>query len=104
MRHSSLEWQERFAVNHAQGHEWEGEPGPKRRVQTAQASWSLLRRHLTTSALFSMYWLAEAWRPRATINGSCRASIRGMRLVHAVLPEAVPGEHPAIGWLRIGSL
>ncbi len=42
MRHSSLAWQERFAVNHAQGHEWEGQPVPKRRVQTAQASWSLL--------------------------------------------------------------
>lgn len=42
MRDSSLEWQERFAANHAQGHEWEGEPVPKRRVQAAQASWSLL--------------------------------------------------------------
>ncbi|WP_081053344.1 serine hydrolase domain-containing protein [Burkholderia territorii] len=42
MRHSSLEWQERFSENHAQGHEWEGEPVPKRRIQTAQASWSLL--------------------------------------------------------------
>ncbi|WP_133646046.1 serine hydrolase domain-containing protein [Paraburkholderia flava] len=42
MRHSSLKWQERFAANHAQGHEWEGEPVPKRRVETAQASWSLL--------------------------------------------------------------
>jgi CubicO group peptidase (beta-lactamase class C family) len=42
MRDSSLEWQERFAANHAQGHEWEGEPVPKRRVPSAQASWSLL--------------------------------------------------------------
>ncbi|MEK2602165.1 serine hydrolase domain-containing protein [Burkholderia arboris] len=42
MRHSSLEWQERFSLNHAQGHEWEGEPVPKRHVQIAQASWSLL--------------------------------------------------------------
>ncbi|WP_321897023.1 serine hydrolase domain-containing protein [Burkholderia cepacia] len=42
MRHSSLEWQGRFAVNHAQGHEWDGQPVPKRRMQTAQASWSLL--------------------------------------------------------------
>lgn len=39
---SSLEWQERFATNHAQGHEWEGEAVPKRRVVAAQASWSLL--------------------------------------------------------------
>jgi len=42
MHDSSLEWQERFATNHAQGHEWEGEPVPKRRVEAAQASWSLL--------------------------------------------------------------
>ena len=42
MHDSSLEWQERFAANHAQGHEWEGEPVAKRRVQKAQASWSLL--------------------------------------------------------------
>lgn len=42
MLHSSLEWQERFSENHAQGHEWEGEPMPKRRLQNAQASWSLL--------------------------------------------------------------
>jgi CubicO group peptidase (beta-lactamase class C family) len=42
MVHSSLEWQERFTGNHAQGREWEGEPVQKRRVETAQASWSLL--------------------------------------------------------------
>jgi len=42
MHNSSLKWPERFAINHAQGHEWEGEPVPKRRVEAAQASWSLL--------------------------------------------------------------
>jgi len=42
MRNSSLQWQERFAANHAQGHGWEAEPVAKRRVQMAQASWSLL--------------------------------------------------------------
>ena len=42
MDDSSLEWQERFLTNHAQGHEWDGEAVPKRRVATAQASWSLL--------------------------------------------------------------
>ncbi|WP_150620547.1 serine hydrolase domain-containing protein [Pandoraea horticolens] len=42
MRRSSLQWQERFADNHAQGHEWEGEPVPKRRLTAAQASWSML--------------------------------------------------------------
>jgi CubicO group peptidase (beta-lactamase class C family) len=42
MRHSSLEWQERFSENHAQGHEWEGDPVPKLRFQTAHASGSLL--------------------------------------------------------------
>jgi len=42
MRDSSLEWQDRFAANHAQGHDWEGEPVSKRRVEAAQASWSLL--------------------------------------------------------------
>ncbi len=42
MGDSSLEWQDRFAANHARGHEWEGEPVPKRRVTAAQASWSLL--------------------------------------------------------------
>jgi CubicO group peptidase (beta-lactamase class C family) len=42
MRDSSLEWQMRFAANHAQGHEWNGEAVPKRRLESAQASWSLL--------------------------------------------------------------
>lgn len=42
MDDSSLEWQDRFAPNHAQGHEWEGEPVPKRQATAAQASWSLL--------------------------------------------------------------
>jgi CubicO group peptidase (beta-lactamase class C family) len=42
MRDSSLEWQARFSGNHAQGHEWNGEAVPKRRLDTAQASWSLL--------------------------------------------------------------
>ena len=42
MDDSSLEWQERFLTNHAQGYEWDGEAVPKRRVATAQASWSLL--------------------------------------------------------------
>jgi CubicO group peptidase (beta-lactamase class C family) len=42
MLDSSLEWQGRFATNHAQGHEWEGEAVIKRRVMAAQASWSLL--------------------------------------------------------------
>jgi CubicO group peptidase (beta-lactamase class C family) len=39
---SSLEWQPVFAANHAQGHDWDGEPEPKRRVDKAHASWSLL--------------------------------------------------------------
>jgi CubicO group peptidase (beta-lactamase class C family) len=42
MHRSSLEWQERFSENHAQGHEWEGDPVPKLRFQTAHASGSLL--------------------------------------------------------------
>jgi CubicO group peptidase (beta-lactamase class C family) len=42
MRDSSLEWQARFSANHAQGYEWNGEAVPKRRLETAQASWSLL--------------------------------------------------------------
>jgi CubicO group peptidase (beta-lactamase class C family) len=42
MHDSSLEWQPRFEANHAQGHDWDGQPEPKRRVERAQASWSLL--------------------------------------------------------------
>ncbi|MEF3064056.1 serine hydrolase domain-containing protein [Pandoraea apista] len=42
MHRSSLLWQARFEDNHAQGHEWEGEPVPKRRLMSAQASWSML--------------------------------------------------------------
>lgn len=42
MAHSSLEWQERFARNHAQGYNWEGEAVQKRQLSSAQASWSLL--------------------------------------------------------------
>jgi CubicO group peptidase (beta-lactamase class C family) len=42
MLHSSLEWQERFSDDHAQGHEWERERVPKRRFETAHAPGSLL--------------------------------------------------------------
>lgn len=31
-------------------------------------------------------------------------SARGLRLIHTVLPETVPGEHPSARWLRIGHL
>ncbi|PTB21945.1 hypothetical protein C9I57_04785 [Trinickia symbiotica] len=169
MRHSSLEWQERFRVNHAQGHEWEGEPVPKRRVQTAQASWSLLttasdyigfvqhvlaRRGLTAASYdqwfaprvntrqgddaedligqnppdpnvaWGLGWGLEPlqgcffhWGNNAGFRALVLAnratqdavvwfanSARGLRLIHTVLQEAVPGEHPAVGWLRIGNL
>ncbi len=46
MVNSSLEWQERFSQNHAQGHEWEREPVPKGRFEKARASGSL---HTTAS-------------------------------------------------------
>ena len=42
MDDSSLQWQERFDSNHAQGHDWDRNAEPKRRVAQAQASWSLL--------------------------------------------------------------
>lgn len=42
MGDSSLQWQERFESNHAQGHEMDGQPVPKRRLVKAAASWSLL--------------------------------------------------------------
>ncbi|CAM3484078.1 Beta-lactamase-related domain-containing protein [Bordetella sputigena] len=42
MLRSSLAWHEDFEHNHAQGHEWDGEPVPKRRHAAAQASWSLV--------------------------------------------------------------
>jgi CubicO group peptidase (beta-lactamase class C family) len=169
MRHSSLEWQERFSVNHAQGHEWEGQPVPKRHVQTAQASWSLLttasdyisfvqhvlaRRGLAAASYHQ--WFAPrintrqgddaedligqnppdlnvAWglgwglepfqgcffhwgnnpgfRALVLANRATQDAIvwfansaRGLRLVHTVVREAVPGDHPAVKWLRIGSL
>jgi CubicO group peptidase (beta-lactamase class C family) len=169
MRHSSLEWQERFTVNHAQGHEWEGQPVPKRRVQTAQASWSLLttasdyigfvqhvlaRRGLAAASYdqwfvphvntrqgddaedlfgqnppdlnvaWGLGWGLEpfqgcffhwgnnpGFRALVLANRATQDAVvwfansaRGLRLVHTVLPEAVPGEHPSVEWLRIGSL
>ena len=169
MRHSSLEWQERFSGNFAQGHEWEGDPVPKRRFQTAHASGTLL----TTASDYVGFvqyillgqgltggsydqWFkprvntrqgddAEDWRgenpPDQNVawglgwgvepsercffhwgnNPGFRAfvlanrvtkdavvwfanSARGMRLIHAVVPETVSGEHPSIQWLRIGRL
>lgn len=169
MRNSSLEWQERFAANHAQGHEWEGQPVPGRRMQTAQASWSLLTtasdyirfvQHVLARRGLSPANYDEWFVPRVNTrqgddaedligqnpldpnvawglgwglepaqgcffhwgnNPGFRAfvlanratqdavvwfanSARGMRLVHRVVPETVPGEHPAVDWLRIGSL
>lgn len=41
MANSSLEWQERFECNHAQGAELDGRLVPKRRPVIAEASWSL---------------------------------------------------------------
>ena len=169
MLHSSLEWQDRFSENYAQGHEWEGEPVPKRRVQTAQASWSLLTtasdyigfvQHVLagrdlTSASYDQWFMPRvntrqgddaedlhgedppdhnvAWglgwglEPSESCffhwgnNPGFRAfilanrvtkdavvwfanSARGMRLIHAVVPETVTGEHPSVQWLRIGRL
>ncbi|QBR02121.1 serine hydrolase domain-containing protein [Paraburkholderia pallida] len=169
MLRSSLEWQERFAGNHAQGHEWEGQPVPKRRVATALASWSLLTtasdymgfvQHVLASrglaAESYRHWFAPrvntrqgddaedlhgrnppdpniAWglgwglepaqgcffhwgnspgfRALVLANRVTQDAVvwfansaRGLRLVHAVAPEAVPGAHPAIAWLRIGRL
>jgi CubicO group peptidase (beta-lactamase class C family) len=77
MQDSSLEWQSRFETNHAQGHEWDGESVPKRKVQSAHASWSLL----TTASDYIRFvravllgrdlspalcgqWFAPAVRPR----------------------------------------
>jgi CubicO group peptidase (beta-lactamase class C family) len=51
MHDSSLQWQERFEANHAQGHELDGQPVPKRRLAAAQASWSLL----TTAADYARF-------------------------------------------------
>jgi hypothetical protein len=169
MRDSSLEWQARFAANHAQGHEWEGEPVPKRRLETAQASWSLLttasdylrfvRRVMVSEALdgrLHAHWFAPAVHVRQghdaedligvnppDLNvawglgwgleplqrcffhwGKCpgfRAyvlanretgdavvwltnSSRGLRLADAILPETVPGDHPSVHCLGIGTL
>ncbi|KFG94163.1 hypothetical protein GQ56_0127610 [Burkholderia paludis] len=169
MSRSSLEWQERFSENHAQGHEWEGEPVPKCRVSTAQASWSLLTtasdylafvrnvlagRGLSGSSYDQWFLprvhtrqgddaedlqgdnppdLRVAWglgwglepaqgcffhwgnspgfRAFVLANRATRDAVvwfansaRGMRLVHAVAPEVVAGDHPAIQWLRIGRL
>ena len=42
MADSSLEWQERFESNHAQGQEMDGRLVSKRRVASAAASWSLV--------------------------------------------------------------
>ena len=42
MASSSLHWQVRFESNHAQGHEMDGQPVPKRRPAKAAASWTLL--------------------------------------------------------------
>jgi CubicO group peptidase (beta-lactamase class C family) len=42
MTNSSLQWNERFESNHAQGHEIDGQMVPKRRPTTASASWSLI--------------------------------------------------------------
>ncbi|RYZ04813.1 MAG: class A beta-lactamase-related serine hydrolase [Comamonadaceae bacterium] len=41
MHSSSLQWEERFEANHAQGHEMDGSPVPKRRPAVPAASWSL---------------------------------------------------------------
>jgi CubicO group peptidase (beta-lactamase class C family) len=167
MDDSSLQWQERFEANHAQGHEMDGTPVPKRRPATAAASWSLhttardyahfvqavLRADGLTGEMHAR-WLAPAvpasrgiddvlddspgkeedvawgrgwglepsqgcffhWGHspgfRAFVIGSSRTkdavvwfanSARGLRLGRLVLPGILPGPHPSMEWLRVGS-
>ena len=101
MADSSLEWHERFAANHAQGHEWDGEAVPKRQVATAQASWSLL----TTAPDYMRF-------VRAVLNGwGLSAAARASWFLPAVQPrqggnaEDLPGAYPpdtrmawGLGW------
>jgi CubicO group peptidase (beta-lactamase class C family) len=87
MHHSSLEWQDRFAINHAQGYEWEGEPVPKRRVEVAQASWSLL----TTATDYAQFLEAvlgqKVFHSPCMPAGSRRLCIRGRVGMQRTWPE-----------------
>lgn len=169
MRESSLEWQPRFSANHAQGHEWAGEPVAVRRFQTARASGSLMTTasdylrflqhvlagrgltHASYDAWFTprvharqgddaedlhgdhppdpsiawgLGWGIEpaqrcifhwgnnpGFRAFVLANRDTRDAVvwfanaaRGLRLIHTVAPQCVPGDHPSIQWLRIGRL
>ncbi|WP_140413467.1 serine hydrolase domain-containing protein [Pandoraea sp. PE-S2T-3] len=96
MHHSSLHWQERFAENHAQGHEWEGEPVPKRRLPTAQASWSLL-----TTAFDYIVFVQAVLAGRGLSDESHAAWFEPRVNTRQVEVEDLRGEFPAdpaVGW------
>lgn len=164
---SSLQWQERFESNHAQGQEMDGQPVFKRRPLKAAASWSLvttamdyarfvqvvLRGHGLSSKMHAR-WLAPAVLARVGVddvlnrdaaevkevawglgwglepsqgcffqwghNPGFRAfvmghlgkqdalvwfanSAQGLRLARYVLPAVLPGTHPSLDWLQVGS-
>ncbi len=101
MDDSSLVWEPRFEGNHAQGHEWEGDPVPKRRVEKPQASWSLL----TTAGDYARFVQA------ATAGRGLSAAMRRRWFTPVVQPrqggnaEDLPGEFPpdeqmawGLGW------
>ena len=101
MHDSSLEWQERFSTNHAQGHEWEGEAVPKRRVATAQASWSLL----TTATDYLRFIQAVQSAQNLTPQMHARWFERVVAVRQDEDPEDLAGVHPpsehvawGLGW------
>lgn len=90
MHDSSLQWQPRFEANHATGQDWDGTPVPKRRLERAQASWSLL----TTGGDYARF-------VQAALQGrGLGAAMRELWFAPAVQPrqggeaEDLRGEHP----------
>ncbi|QIN62598.1 Penicillin-binding protein 4* [Caballeronia sp. SBC1] len=101
MVNSSLEWQVRFSENHAQGHEWEQEPVPKRRFQTAHASGSL---HTTASDYigFVQHVLARRGLTDETYEQwfAPRVNTRQGDAAEDLVGENPPNDHVAwgLGW------
>lgn len=93
---SSLQWQERFEANHAQGQEMDGTPVPRRRPMAAAGSWSLQ----TTAGDYARFvqMVLQARGLAAETHARWLApAVRATRRIDDVLEEE-PVEEDDIAW------
>jgi CubicO group peptidase (beta-lactamase class C family) len=103
MRRSSLIWQRRFEADHARPHE-HGEPLDK---HCPSVAWSLGWGVEPDAGTFFQWGETRGIRAFSMGSRAARVGVvvlsngeTGLRAIGPLLAEVLPGEHPAVGWLR----